>query len=61
MMHSNEGENLILISTNNIQNEVWTKIIDLMRMNKYYKNVLLDKDLILFLASILKINFNEIK
>ena len=60
MAHSKDGENLFIVSTNNIQNEVWTNIIDLMRINGYYKNVLLDKDLILFLASILKIDFKGV-
>lgn len=58
--HSNEGENLMILSTDNIQNEVWMKVIDTMRINKYFKNVILDKDLVLTLINILNIDISKI-
>lgn len=61
MAHSKNGDNLFIVSTNNIQTEVWTNIVDTWRINNYYNNVLLDKDLILFLASILEIDFKAVK
>ena len=60
LAHSNEGDNLMIISTNDIQKEVWVKIVESMRINNYYKNVLIDKDLILLLLSLLKIDIKGI-
>lgn len=60
LAHSNEGDNLIIVSTNDIQKEVWVKIIESMRINNYFKNVLIDKDLILLLLSLLKIDLNKV-
>ncbi len=58
LAHSNEGDNLMIVSTNDIQKEVWVKIVESMRVNNYFKNVLIDKDLILLLLSLLKIEIN---
>ncbi len=60
VVHSNEGENLMIISTDDIQKEVWVKIIESMRTNGYFKNVLIDRDLILLLLNILKIDIKKI-
>ena len=60
LAHSNEGDNLMIVSTDDIQKEVWVKIVESMRINNYFKNVLIDKDLILLLLSLLKIEINGV-
>ena len=56
VVRSNEGSNLMIVSTDDIQKGCWVRIIESMRTNKYFKNVLIDKDLILLLLKILKID-----
>ncbi len=51
--HSNLESTLFFVSTNNIQKEVWVKIIGFQKDNNF-KFVLLDKDLILILIKCLK-------
>lgn len=58
--HSKDGENLLIVTTDDIQKEVWTNIIDSMRINNYFKNVIVDKDLLLMLINVLKISVESI-
>lgn len=51
--HSNLESTLFFVSTNNVQKEVWVKIIGFQKDNNF-KFVLLDKDLILILIKCLK-------
>lgn len=60
LVHSDEGDNLIIVTTNDIQKEVWIKIINLKRIHGYFKSVILDKDLLLTLLYVLKIDITEI-
>ncbi len=57
--HSMGSENLIIASTNNVQIGIWTNIIEQMYRNKRYSIVLIDKDLLLLLASTLGIQLRS--
>jgi len=47
--HSNDKDVLFIVSTNNIQPEVWAKVAERRSIENRYKHVLLDADVILFL------------
>lgn len=54
VMHGNNEPTIFIVSTNNIQIEVWTKIIENNNNGKFL-HVLLDKDLILLLIKCLEL------
>jgi len=47
--HAIEGDTLFIVSTNDIQPEVWSNILEIKRKNGNYKHVILDRDTIQFL------------
>jgi len=55
LVHSLEEDTLFIVSTNDIQKEVWGKLHDMKVKVGYYKHVLLDRDLILILINSLKL------
>ena len=55
--HSLSAPNTIIISTNNVQHEVWVNIIGYKNKYGYYMNVLIDKDLLLYLINAIGLQF----
>lgn len=54
-MHAVEEDTVSIVSTNNIQPEVWRLIWDIRRKLGYYKHIILERDTILLLISVLKL------
>jgi hypothetical protein len=52
------GEDTVsIVSTNKIQPEVWRLVIQTRSKEKYYKHTILEKDTILLLISVLKLDY----
>lgn len=57
LVHAKGGDTISIISTNRIQPEVWRSVIDSRTKENHYKHVLIEKDTILLLMSVLKLDY----
>ena len=56
--HALKSDVLCLVSTNDIQQQVWTNIVEGKAVNGYFKYVVLDRELILMLINALQIDLS---
>ncbi len=52
--HAKEGELLMITATNNVAPSVWRDIVEMRERKGYYKHVLIDRELLLLLISLVK-------